>query len=247
MVTPIIPPTDPLGLALEAFLSGRTDAKITVHSDFTEDEFIPVNYLFREEQELPELERLALKECRGTILDIGAGAGSHALLLQEKGLDVTAVDISAKAVEVMQQRGVAKARCIDIFELKNEKYDTLLMLMNGIGLVGTLDGLDTFLAHAKSLLKPHGQMLLDSTDIIYMFEDEDGCVWIDLNSNYYGEVRYQMEFDNQAGAEFGWLFVGMDILSDHAKQAGFQCNFLYSDDNNQYLARLVPFANEDLD
>jgi SAM-dependent methyltransferase len=232
--------SDPLGIALRDYWNGKPDALITVHSSITEEEeYIPAAYLFRDATTLPDLEKIALEKCRGKVLDAGAGAGSHALLLQERGLPVTALDLSLGAVALMRERGVADARLLDLFAFREGGYDTLLLLMNGIGLAGTLAGLDQLLEHAKTLLAPGGQVLCDSTDILYMFQEEDGSVWIDLNGDYYGEVTYQMEYDGVMGAPFAWLFVAPEILSDHAEAHGYACEIVASDDNDQYLARLT--------
>jgi SAM-dependent methyltransferase len=212
-----------------------------VHSSITEGEFIEAAYLFRNVHELPELEQVALAACKGHVLDAGAGAGSHALVLQEKGHPVTAIDVSPLAVQLMQERGVKDARCINFFALPGDPtFDTILLLMNGIGIAGTLEGLDQFLAQAKTLLKPTGQILLDSTDILYIFEEEDGSIWIDLNAGYHGEVTYQMEYKEALGESFDWLFVGYEVLEDHAERAGYACERMFLDENDQYLARLVP-------
>src|SRR5687768_11808684 len=123
---------DPMGLALEAYLNGDKTATIKVISSIAEDDKIPVSYLFRSFNEMPELEQMALEACRGKVLDIGAGAGSHALYLQEKGFNVKAFDISEKAVNVMAALGVLQPEARDFWQFEpGEKYDTLLLLMNG--------------------------------------------------------------------------------------------------------------------
>lgn len=231
---------DPLGDALMDYLNQPGEAVITVHSDIAEDEYLPVVHFFRNENNISELEKTALAACKGTVLDIGAGAGSLSLQLQTKGLAVTALDLSPGAVRVMKQRGVRSVQEGNILDFEGETYDTLLMLMNGIGVVGTLDGLADFLQEAKQWLKPGGQILLDSADILYLYEDEEeGGYWIDLNGAYYGEVTYQMEYKGKIGNPFGWLFVSFDVLSEYAEAAGFTCEQLYMDENDQYLARLV--------
>jgi len=65
---------------------------------------------------LPELDRIAVRRCAGKVLDLGAGAGSHSLAIQDRGLGVTSVDISAKAVEVMSRRGCKNSKVGDIFD-----------------------------------------------------------------------------------------------------------------------------------
>ncbi|WP_276496148.1 class I SAM-dependent methyltransferase [Pontibacter litorisediminis] len=230
---------DPIGAALLDYLEGAEDAEITVASNLTEDDYIPVAYLFRTEEEMPEMEVLALDKCRGAVLDVGSGAGCHALALQRRGKEVTALDISAGAMEAMQRQGIKQLLHQDFLELKGAAYDTLLMLMNGVGIAGTLAGLERFLEHAKSLLKPGGQILLESTDILYMYEDEDGSVLLDLNAGYYGEVKYNMTYKGQESGWFNWLFIDPAILEDYAVQHGYTFELLLQGDAGNYLARLA--------
>ncbi|MBC8084098.1 MAG: class I SAM-dependent methyltransferase, partial [Hymenobacter sp.] len=191
--------------------------------------------------EMPELERLALEECRGHVLDLGGGAGCHALELQSRGFQVKSIDASEGAVRVMEARGVQEVACHDIFRLAPEarKYDTLLMLMNGLGLVGTLDGLARFLSHARTLLAPGGQILATSSDISYLYEDEDGALVFDLNGPYYGEVEYTMRYGEQTGHLFHWLFADAGLVQDYAGEAGYEVEFLGEDEQQQYLVRLT--------
>lgn len=225
-------------MAVSDYLAGDDNAVVTVESNLTEDDYIPVHYLFRTFDEMPEMEQHALEACRGSVLDIGAGAGCHALALQERGFEVTALDISAGATEAMRQRGVQQILCKNVFDLEGQ-YDTLLMLMNGIGIAGDLQGLDHFLEHAKSLLKPGGQILLESSDILYMFEDEDGSVLLDLNTGYYGEVKYNMKYKDQESGWFNWLFIDPAILEDYATKHGYSFELLFEGGSGNYLARLV--------
>lgn len=229
---------DPIGAAVLDYLAGAENAEITVESNLTEDDVIPVYYLFRTEEHMPELEVLALNACRGSVLDVGAGAGCHALALQQRGVEVTALDISEGAVEAMQRQGVKQVLHQNLFDLRDAKYDTLLLLMNGIGIAGTLDGLPHFLEHAKTLLKPGGQILLESSDILYMYEEEDGSVLLDLNAGYYGEVKYNMTYKDQESGWFNWLFIDPSILEDYALSHGYTFELLLEGEMGNYLARL---------
>ena len=172
-------------------------------------------------------------------MDVGAGAGSHSLWLQERNHKVTAIDISEGAIDVMTKRGVEDVRKIDYFDFKDEKYDTLLLLMNGIGIIQTLDRLPVFFEKAKSLLNEKGIILLDSSNLIYLFMEEDGSAMINLNSDkYYGEVEYRMDFCNHHGIPFKWVFVDFETLKDVAEENGFKCEKVYEDDHYLYLAKL---------
>lgn len=228
-----------MGTAMLDYLQAATPAEITVESNLAEDDAIPVPYLFRTWEEMPELEQLALEACQGYVLDVGAGAGCHALVLQQRGLAVTALDTSAGALEAMKQQGVKQVLHRDFFDLKNQRYDTLLLLMNGIGIAGNLAGLDRLLAHAKTLLHPNGQILLESADILYMFEEEDGSVLLDLNAGYYGEVKYNMIYKDQESGWFNWLFIDAAMLQDYAEKHGYTLEVLYGGEFGNYLAKLT--------
>ncbi len=225
---------DIYGQALQDFYNQQSAEKLWLNNTYGEPEEMPVEVFFRDKEEMPEAELLALQLCRGKILDIGAGAGSHALILQEQGFKVTALEISPGAAEVMQKRGVKTVIQQDIYQYKTEKFDTLLLLMNGIGLTQNLDGLDRFLQHAKQLLLPGGQLIFDSSDIMYLYED------LPLPKiQYYGEIQYQYEYKNQRGDWFNWLYIDQKTLLKTAFKNGWICEILYEDDMDLYLARLT--------
>jgi len=224
---------DVFGLALTDFYKNGKAGTLWLHNSYGDPEEMPVDIFFRNGEEMPDLEHKALKACYGKTLDVGAGVGSHALLLQNYGIDVTAIDISADAVKIMQQRGVKKAMVQDIFSA-TEKYDTLLFLMNGIGLTGTLAGLVDFLQKAKILLHPEGQLLFDTSDISYLYDDLDKPI-----NTYFGEVSYQYEYKNQKGNWFNWLYLDQGTLAHIAHQNGWDLEVLFDDDEDQYLARLT--------
>jgi SAM-dependent methyltransferase len=224
---------DIFGNALNAhFTTGKADT-LWLHNSYDEPEEMPIDIFFRTPHEMPELERHALNLCYGKVLDVGAGVGSHALLLQERGLDVTAIDISAEAVQIMQQRGVKKAIVQDVFTTTTT-YDTLLFLMNGIGLTGTLAGLNAFLVQAKSMINPNGQLIFDSSDISYLYADQQMPT-----SEYYGEVSYQYEYQGQKGSWFQWLYIDQQLLLQRASELGWKCEIIFDDGEDQYLARLT--------
>ncbi len=198
---------DVFGRAFRDYVAGDQSGIIRVHSDITEPEDLPVSYFFRSWDEMPEWEKMMLNRAAGHVLDIGAGAGSHALELQSRGLPVDAADVSPGASEIMRERGVKEVYCRDFFEIRNRQYDTLLFLMNGIGIAGTLDGLRKLLKHAASLLMPGGEILIESTDLMYMYEDEDGSYRIPMGDHYYGELQYRLEYKGLKSSPFPWIFV----------------------------------------
>jgi SAM-dependent methyltransferase len=215
--------SDPIGTAILDFLSNKNATAILVESNLTENEEIPVPYLFRTKDELPEKEKFALSKANGRILDVGAGSGAHSLILQHAQQNVVAIDISEKCCKAMQLQGVKQIVCNDFFTYQDaEKFDTILLLMNGFGIAGKLDNLERFLLQCKSLLKPGGIIIGESADILYLFEEEDGSCSIDLNSNYYGEMAYRMSYKNEIGTWFPWLYISADLLIDVANNVGFE-------------------------
>lgn len=225
---------DVLGQALKDYQHGRREHKLYIHNMYGKKERMPLSIYFRSLRTISKLEYLALEACTGCILDVGAAAGSHALLLQKKGLSVTAIDISPGAVEVMGQRGVQIIASGDIFSYKEKKFDTLLLLMNGIGLAGTIDGLQKLLTAFKKLLKPGGQVLFDSSDVAYLFTADNFPL-----QHYYGEVDYEYEYREQHSGWFKWLYVDKQTMQKVALKAGFAMKLMYEDEHDQYLARLV--------
>jgi SAM-dependent methyltransferase len=231
-----MPQIDVFGTAIEDYYKGNKSATIIVHSEGFDRQEIKCKQLFRSFRQLPNLEKEALRHVKGKILDIGAGAGCHSLILQEKGADVTALEISAKAAEIMCKRGIRNLKNVDINKLKNEKYDTLLLLMNGLGLAGTIKGLTKFFQHLKTLLNPEGIILAESSDLLYFADEEE----IDeaLNAkDYYGEVKYTLEYQGQKGKSFKWLFVDMDTLRSIALKNGLEVELLFQDFEGGYLVK----------
>ncbi len=222
-----------LGKAMADYWRGDHDAVILEHSFWGTRE-IPLWYYFRDETEMPEQEVYALDRCQGKVLEIGAGAGNHSLALQERGLDVYPVDILPQAASIMRERGLPLARCMDFWQVQNETYDTLLLLMNGIGIVERLNQLPQFLAHARQLLKPGGRLLFDSADIR---DDKD----MDYRQNKYsGEVTFHFSYHGSHGLPFHWLFLDPEALADIARAAGWLSQIIYSNPEGEYLAELRP-------
>ena len=230
---------DPMGRAIsDYFHTGKAGKLRVLSSMFYEDE-IPVPTLFRTFEKMPAQEQRAIELCQGRVLDVGAGSGCHSVIIKERGLETVAIDISELAVEVMKARGI-DARNINFFdETFTEKFDTILFAMNGIGIVGKIDRLPEFFRSIKRLLAPGGQVLLDSSDIKYVFMDEDGTMDIDLAAGYYGEIDYKMRYKNITGTPFDWLYIDFDTLSMYAEEHGFTCEKCIDGEHYDYLARLT--------
>lgn len=229
---------DPLGCAVLDFWKDGKAADIIVHSDICEDDLIQTPYLFRCLDEMPALEQKALAMAKGKVLDVGAAAGTHVLELQKKGLEVAALDISLNCTNVMAERGVKRIIHEDFYNYTGDTYDTILILMNGAGIAGNIENLPVFFSKLKSLLSKEGQVLIDTSDLRFLYENEDGSLDIDLNAAYYGEVQFQMEYKGETGAWFNWLYLDKQSFEMYARMFGFDFELVMDGQHYDYLARL---------
>ncbi|MDR0227638.1 MAG: class I SAM-dependent methyltransferase [Flavobacteriaceae bacterium] len=231
---------DLLGKAILDFQTNNNPQPLITETDISEAEEMDISYMFRTYKQMPLLEQKALKLCKGKVLDVGCGAGAHSLYLQEKGFEVTAIDISPAAIEACTLRGVKDAYVKNILDLTTEKFDTILLLMNGTGIFGRLINSTTYLTHLKSLLNDGGQILIDSSDLIYMFdEDEDGGKWIPMeNKDYYGELEFTVHYKGETENPFNWLYLDYNTLQNASHANGLSCELVQEGDNYDYLAKL---------
>lgn len=230
---------DPLGAMLSDFCCGDSEAFLNVWSSTLEMSTMQGSTLFRGFEKMNDVEKCALAACRGRILDVGAGAGCHSLVLQARGLDVDAIDISPGCVEVMRKRGVEKAHHHNILDFKNSHYDTVLMLMNGLGISGSLDGLNLFIQYLDTLLAPGGQLLADSTDLTGKFLKKGEAVY-NAEEGYCGETDFVMIYKGLRSDPFNWLYVDFELLHTICSFHGFQCDKLFETKEKQFLARIYP-------
>lgn len=225
---------DIYGTFLKDFLINGSTETIWLHNSYAEAEEMPASVFFRKEYELTDLELLAMRLCKGKVLDIGAGAGAISHVLQKRGFDVTALEISPGACEVMKMRGIQKIVNQDAFSYHTDKFDTLLLMMNGIGFCQFIDEVEIFLNHAKQLLKPKGQILFDSSDVSYLYESKPY-----RDFGYFGEIDYQYEYKGVKGNWFTWLYIEQALMEEIAEKCGYKMEILFEDGNDQYLAKLT--------
>lgn len=229
---------DPVGKAILDYSKSRKPADIIVHSDLCEDDIIPVEVLFRSYKDMPDLEKKALSLCKGDVLDVGAGAGVHASWLKKEGFKVAVLDASQGVSNYLEQQNFNVISIDFLSAPTHKKYDTILMMMNGIGIAGKLSNLNEFLLKVKSLLNPGGQLLFDSSDVKYLYEDEDGSLLVDLNAEYYGNFKFQMEYKKEIGEWFDWLYVDYDTIHKFAQKINAKSERIMEFDNH-YLARIT--------
>ncbi|WP_452600259.1 class I SAM-dependent methyltransferase [Pontimicrobium sp. MEBiC01747] len=228
---------DIFGTALLDYQNGNYTEDIITSTSISDEDILPLDYLFRAYSEMPKLEQRALKLVKGSILDVGAGAGSHSLYLQNNGFSVKAIDSSKGAIEVCKLRGVQQAELRPLLE-ETSTFDTILLLMNGTGIFQSLLELPNYLMHLKSLLNSNGQILIDSSDIKYMYLDDDGGYWHDANANYYGELDYFLSYKQEKEIPLKWLYLDFNTLAIACASVGLNCEKVLDGEHYDYLAKL---------
>jgi SAM-dependent methyltransferase len=234
----------PLGLALLDYHAGQREAEILLRRDDGLETPLPVWLFFRTLEEFSPIEREALEQCRGSVLDIGGGTGLHSLVLQEKGFVVTAIDVSPEACRIMVDRGVERVSHTDVLDFRGGPFDTLLLLGHGIGIAGDMAGLKHLLIHLLHLTTSNGQLLVHSVDVTAT-DDPQHLAYHEANrqnGRYVGEIRMELQYDDEIGAEHGWLHVDSKALQRAALEAGWDAEVLLAGEEGEYLARLTPWA-----
>lgn len=225
---------DLFGKALLDFYEGTFEPPLLLHNEYGEPEEIPVETYFNTPDEFSDLEHFALSIVKGRILDIGAATGRHAWYLQQRKKTVTALDLSPACGIIMKDSGISNVVIEDVFQFHEGRYDTVIMLMNGIGLVGNIEGLRRFLSHMKTLLKPRGQLIFDSTDISYLYSGITRPF-----HKYFGQLSFWYEYKSQSDEQFSWLYIDQKKLEEVAEEEGWMCQVVYEDAQDSFLARLT--------
>ena len=230
---------DLMGRAIWDYYYQENSEDLQTETSISELDDLPVSYLFRDYQEMNALEKKALDSSFGKVLDVGSGAGSHSLYLQnERKLEVTALDISPKSIEVCKARGIKNAICEDLLQFSEKNFDTVLLLMNGTGIFQSLEHIDQYLQKLKSLVAENGQILIDSTDILYMYDqDEEGGVLVPA-TGYYGELDYYLHYKGESELPMKWLYLDFDTLENAAIANGFKIQKIEQLEDS-YLAQLT--------
>ena len=232
---------DLFGKAILDYQTNNSPEDLITETSISEADEMSVAYLFREYKDMPKMEQKALQLANGKVLDVGCGAGSHALYLQKKGFDVTAIDISENAIRACELRGLKNFKVSNVLDLDTDihQYDTILLLMNGTGIFGKMNQISKFLQKLKSLLNENGQILLDSSDLIYMYDqDEDGAYEVPA-TGYYGELTFTIQYKGETEDTFDWLYLDYNTLQNAAMANGLECELILEGKHFDYLAKLT--------
>jgi SAM-dependent methyltransferase len=235
-------PAEPLAAALlDHYRTGRPRKVAATRADGVAFEIETGEY-FTLEGELAELDRLALDSCRGRVLDVGAGAGRHALALQARGLEVVAIDVSPIAVSLCRARGVRDARVFDVMQLDSEqmmgRFDTIFFGMQTIGVAGGVGTLGRLLERLASVLAPGGELIVDSSALREAWEGDDSD-----RTPGRGEIVLSTRYRGWRGEPFPWLYLSERDLSTVAGDAGFAMETLGRVPSGEFLAALRPEAS----
>jgi len=228
---------DVFGKALLDYFNENYTEDLITSTHISEEDELPLPYLFRTYEDMPELEKTALKLAKGKILDVGCGSGLHSLFLQKNGKDVKAIDYSKGAIEVAKKRGVLNCEYLPLLE-ETQSFDTILLLMNGTGIFQTIKNVTKYLKHLKSILNDGGQILIDSSDIKYMYQDDDGGFWMDTNANYYGELDFFLSYKGEDELPMKWLYLDFNTLLNACNEVNLKCELLLEGNHHDYLARI---------
>ena len=228
---------DVFGSAILDYQQGNYTEDLVTSTSISEDDTLSLPYLFRAFSEMPSLEQTALKLSKGSVLDVGCGAGSHSLHLIANGLTVKSIDISEGAIKACNLRGLKNAHYLDVMK-ETASFDTLILLMNGSGIFQSLAHTPLVLNHLKTLLNPEGQILIDSSDIKYMYQDDDVGFWMDTNKDYYGELDYTVRYKGEE-ATFSWMYLDFENLKIACAQVGLECELVEEGPHFDFLAKLT--------
>lgn len=233
---------DLFGQALLDYYNQNSPEDIMTWTSISDKDVLPVSYLFRDFDQMPSIEQEALKACKGTTLDVGCGSGSHSIWLQNKGIKVKGIDISEGAIKVARSRGLINCECLSLLD-EIERFDTIILLMNGSGIFKELHQVTDHLKHLKSLLNPGGQILIDSSDIVYMYQDEDGGTWLDVQNKYYGDLDYFISYKGEEALAMKWLYLDFERLKQACHIVGLFCEKIMDGPHYDYLARITPIID----
>ncbi len=232
MMKSVTPALEPFGQALLAYWRGHKSVELIHEFKTGQKKSLPVSVFFRSHGEFLPTDN-AFENCRGQILVVGAGAGVHVLELEKRGHEVTAIDICPQAVHIMKERGIKDARQQDFMQFEGERFDTLFMLGHNIGMCETLKGIKGLLRRCEMLLRPGGQLLVNSVK-------EPGSANAPSQKGYPGELEFRLSHEGNVGPWMSWLHVDLKTLTSHALECGWSAKKLIETEEGGFLARLTP-------
>ena len=238
---------DVFGEAFQTYMEDGDCEPIMVWLDHEEQPLLDVGYFFRSFDEMPELEQTALNLCGDKVLDIGAAAGCHSQHLLDQGKEIHSLEISPGACNVLRNRGLPNVIQGNFLSIEvEEQFDTLLFLMNGLGMGKDAEGTLALLKKAKGLLKPGGQILGDTSDISYFREPETKKRGLTSQSSfvhYYGKVHFLTKWRTFESC-FDWIYPDPQLLEHLAAKTGLRAELIQNGPHYDYLYRFTIDDNQ---
>jgi SAM-dependent methyltransferase len=186
----------------------------------------------------PRYEKKALRFARGRVLDVGCGAGRHALYLQRRGFLVTGIDASPRLVELARERGVEDVRVVDAcgrLPFRNGEFDTVILFGNNLGICGTPTKFKRMMSELYRITSSGGRLLATTRspntsnplDLAYLSRN------IKLGRAV-GQVRLRLVHSGKRSAWFDLLlFAPTDLIRVAAKE-GWKVLQLFTSDELEY-------------
>jgi len=226
-----MPAKDLFGQSFLDFYEGKKHPSQIERDDGHTDDHIIAQY-FNGYEDFPEAERKALRHAKGRVLDIGVGAGRHSLYLQGKGLDVTGIDISEKALEVCRRRGVKRLLKMSACDLMfgEDSFDTAIAFCNNFGLCGSMRGVEGMMVRLHRIISDDGVFLAESINPI----DTNMRAHLRYHKKNIargrppGQVRLRIKYRGETGAWFGLLMVTPEEMRQICDRTGWRISRAYT-------------------
>jgi SAM-dependent methyltransferase len=217
---------DAFGHAVMDFHRGMGGWAVVERDDGYIDSSEGIDTYFADSKKWPAHQRKATRLAKGRVLDIGCGAGRHALHLQGKGLDVTGIDESPLAIRVCKERGLKRARVASITRIPPNLgvFDTILMLGNNFGLFGSRRRARWLLRRFRTLTSDNGRILAESLD---PFATKNPFHRRYQKSNLdrgrmRGQVRIRLRYQSYVTKWFDYLLVSRKEMQGIVKGTGWK-------------------------
>jgi len=222
-------PNTLIAQAINDHLLNLEEKQIQVWLNQKKEEDYMASYFLRSREDMPKHEVLALSLAVGEILDIGAGAGAHTVELCNANKNVTALELNHDLAEIIKNRCDAKVLAEDIFKWKAKvKYDTILLLMNGLGIAQTKEKVPELLEKVKHLLAIHGKAYVELTD--YNFSTE-----YDHEITAENEVTFRLKYGSRFSEEMSWIYPSLTEVENHCHALSLRIKILYQEDETLLL------------
>lgn len=241
MVKRLSPIEDAYGQEIWAYYNGKDVAEIVENADgyISASKFGPKGYFLDYEDWAPYAKK-AMEFVKGRVLDVGCGAGRCSLYLQKKGFEVTGIDNSPLAMKVCKMRGLKKARLIAVEDLnfKPNSFDTIIMMGNNFGLLGSFAKAQRLLKKFHSFTSGNAMIIADTRDPY----KTDNPVYLEYHrinkkkGRLGGQIRLRIRFEKYVGRWLDYLMVSKEEMIEILNGTGWNVRDFIDSGDSQYIA-----------